>query len=180
MQANPDTPPAPQPQPAVPDAQEIDRLVDQRAEAKRFAEDTVNVKNAGLAAFGANFDTTLGILTSIGVTNDDVVADILAADKANAHILLDKLAADPERASALVRMNSRARIAELTRMSMTTTAPAKPAAAAPPARQVSRAPAPPPPVEPSASKEVDWRLDEASDADFSRGWEENQKKRMRR
>ena len=183
MQTNPDTPPTPQPQQTIPDAQEIDRLVDQRAETKRFVEDTVSVKNAGLAAFGANFETTLGILTDLGVTKDDVVADFLAVDKANTHILLDRLAADPEKASALARMTPLARIAEITRMSMTAAPAAKPTPAAPavpPARQVSRAPAPPPPVEPSASQEIDWRSDKASDADFSRGWEENQKKRARR
>lgn len=157
--------------PATPSDVDIDRLVDQRADAKRFAEDTIFVKNAGLQKFGAGFDNTLNILTAIGATNNDVVADILAVDKANAHVLLDKLAQDPEKAAALVSMNSRTRIAELTRMTMADVIPIKdPAKPAP--KQVSRAPAPPPPVEPSASKIVDWRTDEASDEDFDKGFKE--------
>jgi len=185
LQANPDgNTPSPVQTPATPaiDEAQIEQLVDKRAEARLFAQDTVNVKNAGLAKFGAGFETTLGILTDLGVTKDDIVSDILAVDKANAHILLDTLAADPEKASTLVRMSPKARIAELTRMSMTTTAPAAkttPAPAAPAPKTVSRAPAPPPPVEPSASKVTDWRTSE-SDADFSKGWEENMAKRAAR
>lgn len=182
LQADPAAPAAPRAPVQQIAEQDIDRLVDQRADQKRFFEDTSAVKNAGLQKFGASFENTLNILTAIGATTNDVVADILAVDKANAHVLLDKLGQDPERAAALVGMNSRTRIAELTRMSLMPNAPAapvvEPTKAAP--KQVSRAPAPPPPVEPSASKVTDWRTDDASDDEFDRGFRDMMQKRNAR
>lgn len=186
LQADPAAPAVPpagrHPVALDPSSPEFRQAVQQEAARDRFFEDTTAVKNAGLQKFGAAFENTLNILTAVGVTTDDVVADILAVDKANAHILIDKLGQDPEKASALARMNSRTRIAELTRMSMGTPAAVetKPAAPAVPAKQVSRAPAPPPPVEPSASKVVDWRTDDASDADFDAGFKEMMVKRNAR
>lgn len=166
--------------PAAPSEEEIERRVDQRAEAKLFHEATVSVRDAGFQKFGAAFEGTLNILMAAGVTGDDIVADIIAVDRSNAHVLLERLAQDPEKASALVKMNPRARVAELTRLSMTATAPVEPKNALTPKpaqKQVSKAPAPPPPVEPSTSKTIDWRTDEASDADFDAGFREMMKKR---
>lgn len=179
------SPAAPAQQPPVPDFNEAVRT---EAARQRFVDDTIVVRDAGLATI-PNFNETLGLLNTIGATSDDFVADVLAVDKANAHFLFDKLAQDPEKASSLVKMNSRTRIAELTRMSMTQPAATAltpiPAAAgrqpaAPAARQVSRAPAPAPAVDPSASKVTDWRSDEASDAEFSKGFDDNRKQRTSR
>lgn len=179
--ANPERPQPFQP-PPTPPRDEIDRLASEKAKQLRFYEDTSEVKNAGLRDFGSSFENDLNILNAVGATNDEMVADVLAVDKPNAHKLLNKLASDPERAAALAKMNSRARIAELTRMTMAQAAPVEPTLPAPktPPKQVSKAPAPPPPVEPSASQVTDWRSDKSSDADFSRGWEENMRKRAGR
>lgn len=181
LQAGQQQPPAP-PAPAQDDrAAEIQRAAAQQ----RLVEDSTDVLNQGNAQFGAEFGTTLRILRSVGATtNDEFVSDVLAVDKANAHVLLHTIARDPEKALSLAQMNSRQRIAELTRMSMATAAaPAEttpaPAAKAPavPVKQVSKAPAPAPAVTPSASKVVDWRTDEASDAEFDAGFNEMLKKR---
>lgn len=182
MQRGDQQPPIAPAQPQVIPPQDLDRLVDQRANEKRFFEETSAVKNAGLQKFGAQFENDLNILTAVGATSNEMVADILAVDKSNAHVLLNQLANDPEKAAVLAKMDTRTRIAELTRLTMASAQPVPIAPAAPKAapKGVSRAPAPPPPVEPSASKVVDWRSDDVSDQDFSRGWEENAAKRAKR
>lgn len=154
---------------------------DIRAEAERlkFHEDTVEVRNAGMAKYGAAFLDTLSTLGAVGATNnDEFVQDVLAVNKADAHVLLDLIAKDPEKAVALASMTSRQRIAELTRMTVQNTTTETKAAPAP--KTVSKAPAPAPKVEPSASKVSDWRTDEATDADFDRGFEEMMKRRSNR
>ncbi len=179
---------APPPAPRAPAGQQEDfqTAVSKEAMRLRLFEDTMAVKNAGLAKF-SDFNDTLGVLNAIGVTNDDFVMDVLAVDKANAHAILDRLAKDPEKAASLVGMDSRRRTAELTRMSMTAAAEAKTPteptakpATTPAARQVSRAPAPPPPVEPSTSTTKDWRRDDATDEEFDAGFKEQQAKRSAR
>lgn len=183
-----DTPP---PAARAPAGQQDDFQTAVRNEAlrQRLFEDTMAVKNAGLAKF-SDFNDTLGVLNAIGATNNDFVMDVLAVDKANAHAIFDRLAKDPEKAASLVGMDSRRRTAELTRMSMTAAAEAKtptaepaaktPDGKTPPARQVSRAPAPPPPIEPSTSTTKDWRRDDATDAEFDAGFKEQQAKRSAR
>lgn len=164
--------------------QNFETAVRSEAERLRLYEDTVAVKNAGLAVY-PDFNNSLNLLTAVGATEDDFVKDVLAVDRANAHAIFHKLAQDPEKAAALAGMSSRARIAELTRMTMPAAAapavePAKPApkaAAAPAPKQVSKAPPPAPPVEPSAVKVVDWRADGSSEEDFQRGWEESMRQR---
>ena len=47
-------------------------------------------------------------------------------------------------------------------------------------RGISRAPAPPPPVNPGTRKTVDWRSDEATDAEFDAGFNEMMQKRHAR
>jgi hypothetical protein len=161
-----------------------------QAEKIVLYRDTADVRNAGDRAF-QDFDASLRVVSSVvGNTFDDFCADLIAVDKANAHVILDKLAKDPEQAVRLAGMDTRRRTAELTRMSMTAQAPAvdpKPAEpkpvpvvpAKPAAKSVSRAPNPPPPVDSSASKTVDWRQDEASDAEFDRGFNEMMEKRAK-
>lgn len=148
----------------------------------RFYEDSAAVKTAGVAKFGASFSDMLNTLTAIGATTDDFVLDVLTVDKVNAHVILKTLADEPERAASLAGMNSRQRIAELTRMAMAE--PQKGGRAAqdePTARAVSRAPAPKPIIQPSASaNEGDWmdpeKLDKMSEdeanAMFSSRWNE--------
>jgi hypothetical protein len=165
--------------------QDLRGEIQREATAQRLYEDSVELRNKGLGQFGAAFGDTIRILQSVGATTDDFISDAMAVDKANAHSLLHTIAQDPERALALANMNSRQRIAELTRMTVANAAAEKtdpPLAPtkAPPAKTVSKAPAPPPPVEPSASKVVDWRSDAASDADFDAGFQEMLKKRSAR
>lgn len=179
-------PARPAPQPIQ---QNFETAVRTEAQRLRLYEDTVAVKNAGLAAH-PDFNSSLNILTAIGATEDDFVQDVLAVDRANAHEIFHKLALDPEKAAVLAGMSSRARIAELTRMTMPAAAPAadpkvdpKPPAkapAAPAAKQVSKAPPPAPPVEPSAVKVVDWRADTSSEAEFQAGFEDMMKRRNAR
>jgi hypothetical protein len=160
--------PAPQPQPSQADVQ-------REAARMRLHEDTTEVLGKGMAQFGASFQQSLAILNAANVVNnDEFVADLIAVDRANAHVVLSNLAKEPERAASLAAMNPRQRIAELTRMSM---APKETKPAAP---GVSRAPAPAPHVAPSSSNVKDWRQDDASDDDFDRGFSETMKKRSRR
>lgn len=171
----------------APGTAEFNAAVQQVANQQRMADARNEIVRNGYAAFGSiAFDQSANILNAAGCINDDFLADVLAVDRTNAHKTLATLAAEPERAASLAQMDSRTRIAELTRMSMTTAVPAAnpvaPAAGKPvPApKQVSRAPAPAPAVDPSASKVVDWRSDDVTDEEFSRGFDENQKKRASR
>jgi hypothetical protein len=91
---------------------------------------------------------------------------------------MHELAQDGEKAVALASMSPARRAAEITRIIMAkeparnsdgTFAQKEPVAPTP-IKTVSKAPPPPPPVSPSTSKEVDWRIDEATDDEFHRGW----------
>lgn len=140
----------------------------------RLYEDTMTVRQAGEGAF-ADFGDSLAILNAIGVTNDDFVSDVLAVDKAGAHVILDKLAKDPEKAASLVGMDSRRRIAELTRMADAPKTEPKPAPVAEPkpaAPAISRAPAPKPVVQPVApAAEVDPTTADGNDKMTDAQWE---------
>lgn len=172
--------------PVVPTVAPQDFQTAVRSEAARIklSEDSTAIRDNGLKEFGSAFTDSLNILSAVGATADDVVLDLIAVDKANAHKILATLAKDPEKAAALAGMDPRRRTAELTRMSMSALAPAADPAVPPkpavPAKQVSRAPAPPPPVDPNASKVTDWRSDEASDDEFDRGFKETMAKRSAR
>jgi hypothetical protein len=186
QRGNGQTDPAPAPAPPAP-AQSPDQYnadVQRAAELQRVMEDTVAVKNAGIVKF-PDFQQSLNTLTALGVTSNlDIVMDILAAaGRDNAHVMLDRLAKDPEKAASIAQMTPRARIAELTRMTTVTAAapapkPATPAAPAAPVRAVSRAPAPAPVVEPSASKPAPhWLSDDNSEEQVTAGFNEMLKKR---
>jgi hypothetical protein len=164
-------PPAPRAEPP----QDIDGLVNQRV-AQRHYQDTVNhIIARGNNAFGRSEFTeasnTLGAIA--GEHAPDLVNAIHAVDPDKAHELLFNLGKDPERTAELVGMDPARRIVELTRMSMTA-APAvdpktPPKPPVPPVKG-SRAPAPPPPIDNSASKVKDWRSDDASDEEFDAGY----------
>jgi hypothetical protein len=160
---------------------EFNAAVKAEAQQQHFYDETLAVKAAGEAKF-KDFGDTLAVLTAIGATNDDFLSDLFAVDKTGAHEILDKLAKDPERAASLVRMDTRRRIAELTRMSdaikpvaadpaaAAAIVAAKPAAAAP---AQSRAPAPKPVIVPqAAAHEVDPTTpdgnEKLSDEDFEK------------
>jgi hypothetical protein len=172
MQADPAVPAAaPKPAaPAAPVPTEFQAAVKAQAAHDRFVEDTVGVRNAGMSAF-PDFAQSLDILAAVGATtNDDFVADLLAVDKAGAHILVDKLAKDPEKAASLVGMDSRRRIAELTRMADAPKTEIKPEAPKPAA--ISKAPAPAPRLAPLASApEVDPTTPDGDAKMDDKAWE---------
>ena len=161
------------------------RQAEIRAEAQnqRFYEDTVEVRNRGMAANGQAFTEALNVLGALGFTSsNEAVADVIAAaGKDNAHQMLIDLAKDPEKAVALTNMTPRQRIAELTRMSI-----AKPVEQAAPAPQpaapktVSKAPAPAPAVQTSATKVKDAYSDDMDDDEFTACWKERMEKRSAR
>lgn len=164
-------------------APDFQTAVQREAARLRLAEDSTAIRDAGYREFGQQFGQNLAVLNAAGAVSDDIVMDLIAVDKANAHKILAALAEDPERATALAAMDSRRRTAELTRISMAANAPITPAPKTPvaPTKQVSKAPAPPPPVEPSSTKVVPWYSDEASDADFDKGfYDPNRMKKRQR
>jgi hypothetical protein len=156
-------------------------LVNQAAQKILMDQARQQIIKDGYAAFtGPRFDEMANILGAVGCVNDEFIADVLAVDRPNAHKTLAALAAEPETAARLASLDSRSRIAELTRITMAKAAVIEPPAPKPAPKVVSKAPPPPPVVEPSASKVIDWRADETSDEDFTRGFEETMKKRSGR
>lgn len=182
--ANPDPAPARPPATAAP--ANIDALVDAETTRRELNRESTAIRSAGITEYGPGFADTLRVLHAVGAVEDAIVLDLAAVDRTNAHKILATLAADPEKAASFAQLDSRRRIAEITRMSdalKTPPAAVDPKTPAPPAvppKTVSKAPAPPPPVDPSAVKSVDWRDDKTSDAEFSKGWDENFKKRSAR
>jgi hypothetical protein len=165
---------APTPQPQPPDT----ALVNQAAQKILMDQARQQIIKDGYAAFtGPKFDEMANILGAVGCVNDEFIADVLAVDRPNAHKTLAALAAEPETAARLASLDSRSRIAELTRITMAKAAVVEPPAPKPAPKVVSKAPAPAPVVEPSASKVIDWRQDESSEDDFTKGFEEMMKKR---
>lgn len=163
-------------QPARREEQDIEALVDARAEQKIFNQDCNAVAERGQLEI-EGFNEKLGVLRSIGVVNDDFLKDIFAVDKAGAHKILDRLSQEPEKANLMVRMDSRRRIAELTRMNMTTEAP-KPAPA--PRVGVSKVPAPKPVIDAVSDDvgEMDLSNDKLSDAEWSKLWNKKYMKKV--
>jgi hypothetical protein len=174
----------PDAQPHVPLRQEPlddDARINQRA-AQLVYKDTVNrIISKGNQAYGAEFDQASNVIATIaGEAAPQIVEAVNAIDPDNAHAILFNLGKNPEKTAQLVGLDPARRIVELTRMSMTAATAAKAAAPTPPARTVSRAPAPPPAVDPGAGKVVDWRSDQASDAEFDAGFQEMLKRRSAR
>jgi hypothetical protein len=167
----------------APQAPQLDpALIDQAANAKLMAQARQQIIKDGYSTFTApKFDEIANILGAVGCVNDEFVADVLAVDRPNAHKTLALLAAEPETAARLASMDSRSRIAELTRITMAKAAVVEPPAPAKPApKLVSKAPAPAPVVEPSASKVVDGYADEATEEQFTAKFNERMKARSGR
>lgn len=181
---DPATPP--RAEPVAPSQPQFEQAVRTEAQRQRIAEDSVSILNAGNSTF-RDFAESRNILTALGAfETDDFVSDLVAVDKSSAHLLIDKLAKDPERAAAVVGMDSRRRIAELTRMAMTAPAAAEaptpggappPKPAIPARTAVSRAPAPAPAVTPSTHKEIDGYSDDATDDQFTEKFNRRMKER---
>ncbi len=178
----------PQPQTRGPTQDEVNEYVRSEAQNIVFSQAVNDVRNAGAtdAATAGTWGQTVELAGHLGLGRPDVLADLFAVDKANAHVIIDKLVKDPERAAALADMDPRRRIAEFTRMADAEkgkAAPTKePAAPAAPATKVSKAPPPAPRVQPNTSKTVVWYSDDASDEEFDKGFydPERLKRRMGR
>lgn len=157
--------------------QDLEALIEARAEQKLFNNDCNAVAQKGQSEI-AGFNDKLGLLRSIGVVNDEFLKDIFAIDKDGAHTILDSLSQDPERASMMVKMNSRTRIAALTRMQMAEAA--KPAPAVPVVRSgVSKVPAPKPVIEAISDNvgEMDLTNDKLDDQTWSKMWDKKYRKK---
>jgi hypothetical protein len=145
--------------------------------------DIQNVNEQGMRDYGSQWNDTVNALSAFGVNNPEFIVDVIEIDRANAARIMHDIAQDGERAVALANMSKARRIAEIARMT-TSTEPARgpdgkfaPQKEQP--KQVSKAPAPPPPVSPSATKDVDWRADDATDEQFSRGFDEMMERRSK-
>ena len=163
---------------------DIDALVEARAASKLFEVDCNAVANAWQSELPESFKSSLDILGTVGIlpnkdgTNTEFMEDILAVDKSNAHKILDALAQNPERALSMRNMNSRSRIAALTRMQMTETA--KPALTAPaPKPSISKVPPPKPVIDAVSddSGETDLTNDKLDDRTWSKIWDKKYNKR---
>ena len=179
----PPQPQNPQPLPAAVHAQAEQIVLDQARE---------DIMNAGSAEFGAaRMNEIASIARACNATGNDFIADLVALNRGEAHKTLALLAKEPAELTRLANMNSRQRIAELAKMSVRNAAPApapapaadpapaKPAAPAP--KGISKAPPPAPPIAPTGTREVtDWRSDDASEDEFTKGFNETFAKRMAR
>lgn len=166
------------------DGEAIEARARQLAEERIAADKISSVVNAGLAKFG-DWDEKAQMLAAVGAASPAFVLDVVTIDPANAHEILHALADDPQKAARLAKMDARSRTVELVRMSMALsggapTSEQKPEPKPPTPKSVSKAPAPPPAIDPSTAPSADWRNDKTSDADFSKGWEEEQRKRAQR
>jgi len=174
----------PQPVPRQPAQQPQSDDVDRRAAELVFQRDAQQVSETGLKTYGQGWVDAVNALNAYGVNSADFVSSVIEIDRAKAHEIMHAIAQDGEKAIALANMTPARRIAEITRMAMAPAAqktdPTPPATPVMPAKTVSKAPAPPPPVDPSASKVVDWRADESSDEEFTKGFEEMMKRRTAR
>lgn len=182
MQAG-DKPPEPVVKPAAaPQGTDFKAAVRAQAAIERMYEDSRAVLATGQAKF-ADFDDSLAKLNDVNVMNDEFVADLLAVDKEGAHVIIDKLAKDLQRATSLAGMDSRRRIAELTRMADAPKTEPKPVVEAPkPTNTISRAPAPKPAVSPlSAAPDIDPTTPEGnekmSDRQFEKWYKDKYQKR---
>ncbi len=168
---------------AVPQQQQPTDDVERAAAALVVNRDIARVNDTGMRAYAGQWNDTVSALTAFGVNTPDFLVDVIEIDPANAHKIMHDIAQDGERAVALANMSKARRIAEIAKMTMSAEPVRAPDGKFAPKelpKQVSKAPAPPPPVTPSASKEIDWRTDDASDEDFSRGFDEMMKKRSNR
>lgn len=157
---------------------DFNTAVKEEADRLRFADETVIIRDAGRSEF-KDFNDALRVLTAVNATNDEFIMDVMAVDKANAHKILHKLAQNPERASQLVDMTSRQRIAELTRMSMTETKPATTVTTEVKTEKVSQAPKPRPTIEAVSEETSDPLRDyegKSTDEEFSAAWDAKYKK----
>ena len=173
-----------------------DADVDRRAAELLFIRDAHNVSEAGFKTYGQTWNESIKALDAYGINSPDFVSSVMEVDRSRTHEIMHQIAQDGEKAIALAAMSPARRIAEITRISIAMaantasstatppagTVPPKTPVAAPvaPARTVSRAPAPPPPIDPGVSRTVDWRSDpNISDADWSKQWNENAAKRAK-
>jgi hypothetical protein len=158
--------------------------VDRRAAELVFQRDAQLVSETGLKTYGQGWVDAVNALNAYGVNSADFVSSVIEIDRTKAHEIMHAIAQDGEKAIALANMTPARRIAEITRMAMAPAAqktdPTPPVVPPAPVQKVSRAPAPPPPVDPSASKVKDWRSDEASDDEFTAGFNETMAKRAAR
>jgi hypothetical protein len=166
----------------VPPADEpaIERRAREIAEQTRNQEKISSVIAAGVSKYD-DWDDRMATLNAAGAASAAFALDVYTADPANAHEILHALADDPTKASRLARLDPRTRMVELLKMSPAIKAAPNAASSTAPAlpRNVSRAPAPPPAIDPGATQTVDWRTDKnISDSEWSKRWDEEQRQKQ--
>lgn len=170
--------------PRAPDNEVIETRARQIAQESLNSEKIRTVIHSGIAKF-PDWEDRAAILGAAGAATPEFVLDVVAVDPVNAHQILHQLSEDSQKAAHLAKMDPRTRTIELVKMSLAAQStaaadpkPAEPKPSIPTPRTVSKAPAPAPAIEPGAAQTVDWRSDpNISDAEFSKQWDENAKKR---
>jgi hypothetical protein len=157
--------------------------IDRRAAELVFQRDAQRVNEAGMKAYGQQpWADSVRLLESFNLNTGDFVSSIMEiAGHDRVHEVVHAIVTEPEKLASLASMSPARRIAEITRISMTANAkatetpqePPKP----PPARVVSRAPNPPPRVEPGGVKHVPKYDDSLSDEEFTAQCKETVKNR---
>jgi hypothetical protein len=158
-----------------------DEEVNRRAAQIIHSRDVQSLGNNLREQFGqarfAEADKALAALAPDG--GSEFLQSLIAVTKTEAHKILNDLTDKPAELQRIINLDPISRAAELTRMSIVTTSAAESAPAA--RKGVSRAPAPAPAVEPSATKVRDWDAintdPKTSDAEWSKAWEARQRER---
>lgn len=185
-QPQPQAQPQPQPQPQrqpIPFQQpqgNDDQRIQDAARQQRFLEDINEARSRGFSEFGTGLDGfqgTINTIAAVGIGND-VLADVLAVDRANAHKIFHKIAQDPDGARALTHMTSPQRIAHFTRMTMADQPKTDPNPAPQPAK-TSAAPEPRPASQGVAALPADTLADDVDDAQWSKNWDAKYSPRRR-
>lgn len=179
------------PSPSARPAQDVDIDFDARvnsaADLKVWNQNANAIYQKGAKVFGGDsFRQSANAVSAI--VGDEmfpaVVNAILELDSDNAHLVLREMASDVDRLADWKDMSPTRKIVELNRIAMAVTTPKTEPKAEPkaPAKLVSRAPAPPPSVDPGASKIIDYKSpegDKLGDQEWSMRYEEDQRNRSR-
>lgn len=155
---------------------DFEHAVQREAEKRSLAQARDGIIRSGYEEFGkAKFDESANVLAALNCVSDDFISDVLAVDGSRAHKLLAKIASDPEKAATLSAMDSRNRIAELTRIAMSDKEAPK-SQEAPTPKPASKAPPPKPQLDPigGAGDPNDLMDENISDDEFFRRWKKKQ------
>lgn len=179
------TPPPVQHQPAQQPVQadEVRRL----AVELNFQEAAQTISQTGLQTYGTAWGDSVNLLTSLNLNSPDLVGSVMEiVGRDRTHEIMHAIAQDPEKAAQLSGLSPARRLAEITRIAEKMTKPAGGAAqtqadpAKPPARTVSKAPNPPPPVQATNKQDKPRYHDSLSEEEFTTQFNESMARRSAR